>query len=132
MHDAAGGADIDQTVQHLPSPAAEAANPFPGGCQGQWDHQNETCETYGYVRSHHDVLHDLVPQEKLIQPNVGYEVKKAVKEGKEAEHSSKADETYPTGNPADRRHSERDHQKPKRPGPGEVSNVGEWIGAEPV
>src|SRR3989442_15205677 len=96
MQDTGRSADINQAMNHLPPAAAEPADPFSSGCDGEREQQNKTDEAGDDERALQEyVLQDLTPREVLIQPDVCREVKERIEECEQPEHPSKPDETAP-------------------------------------
>ena len=98
-------------MKHLPSLAAEPADPL--FCRGdcQWNKQKETGEARDYERALRDVLQNFIKREELVQPDVRDEVQEGVKEREEAKHSAEPYQAVPSGDASKRRDAQRDHQK---------------------
>src|SRR6266478_1701890 len=124
MQNTETGAEINQAMNHLPTLAAEPADPFFRGGDCEWNEQNEARNTRKneWALADH-VLHNLIPREGLVQPDVRDEVHESVKERKQPQHSAKPYQAGPSNDPPERGDAQRDHQKTQCPDAGPVSDV---------
>src|SRR5262245_60713324 len=123
-------AEINQSMDPLPTRPPETSNPFSGGSEGQRNHQKKSGHPRQNKRTFVDVLQDLAPHEELVQPDVGHEVDESLKEGKQADHSAKSNQAADTGNSPNRRDRESDHQESQRPDSSELRYVFNGVRAE--
>src|ERR1700687_122540 len=120
MHHPEDPGEIDQAAQALPVFSAQAANRPCSRSQGEGDHEDEGRESYGDEGAFGDVFQYFVDVERLVEPDVGGEMKTTVKECEEADHPADADQPVLTGDPAERRDGEGGENKDERPVAGRV------------
>src|SRR5439155_18559829 len=92
MNHASDRAEIDETVQGLPAPSAEAADPSFGGRDCQRNEQNESGEANGNEPAFCYVSEHLVEIKKFVQPDIREEMKHAVEEGEQTKHPAIANQ----------------------------------------
>jgi hypothetical protein len=66
--------DVDQSMQPLPSPAAQAANPALGRSDGQWNHADIAGEPGDNEAALGKIAEDFVHVETLVYGEPGGEV----------------------------------------------------------
>ena len=115
MHDPGDGAYVDQAVEHLPTPAAQAPDPARRGREGQRRHGDEAQKSRGNERPLPHIFGDFVEIEELVQPQICGEVQASVEEGEQAQHAPKANQLGQAQQAPQRRDSQCDGQKAQRP-----------------
>ncbi len=130
MQHAQGGRQVDQLVQAVPAASTQALHHLLSGGRRQRDQQHEAGEADRDVRPVHDVFEDVTEGEELIDPDVGREVQRRVKERVQPQHPPQLDQPADSGELTDRRHGKREHQEGQRPPAGAVSDLLDRVGAE--
>ena len=74
MDDPGDRAEINQTVQRLPAPSTQPADPACGGSDRQWNQQHQRNKPNRDVLAFDDIREDLMNIKKLIHPKVRREV----------------------------------------------------------
>src|SRR5438874_5347904 len=78
MDDAENRGNVHQLMEQLPAFSAETGDPFLCGCNGEWNHQDECCESNRDKWSLNDVFYNFMDIKKHIEPEIRDEVQGAI------------------------------------------------------
>src|SRR3954463_11812102 len=113
-------AEINQTVQHLPTFASESPDPARSGRDRQRNQQHEGKKSNCNVLALYDVREDLMNIKELIHPEIRREVQTSVKKGKQPKHSTKFDQRRHPQQLSHWSDGQSNEQKTQSPIPGAV------------
>src|SRR3954471_7709425 len=113
-------AEINQTVQHLPTFSSESPDPARSGRDRQRNQQHEGKESNRDVLAHDDVREDFMNIKELIHPEIRREVQTSVKKGKQPNHSTKFDQRRDPQQLSHWGDGQSNEQKTQSPIPGSV------------
>lgn len=122
--------NVDQAVKDIPSSPAEPKYHLLRGCYSERNHENKARETDQNKWSFENVFEDRTPIKKLVKPDVRCEMERAIKKGKQSDHSPVWDETMPARDSSDRCDSEGCDNKTDSPDSSLIGDVGDRIRAE--
>ena len=117
MHHAGARAHIDQPVEHLPSLAAQPADPTDGRRDCQRDEQYESRKAGGDEWPLHNVFQDLVPIKKFVQHEPGQKMQAGIEEAEQPQRAAKANQVGQPQEFSQRRDGECDAKEADRPVP---------------
>src|SRR5262245_29552561 len=125
------GAEVNQTVKHLPPAATQTDDPFSCGRDGQGQHQNKTEETGNDERTlQKHVFENCVKVEILIEPDISCQMNETVEEREQAQHPAEADERAPSSHPPQWGYAQGKDQKAERPDTCPIADIFQRIRAQ--
>src|ERR1700676_5386648 len=132
MNDASANADVNQPVQHIPTPPAEPPDHSAGGSYCERNHEHECCEAHGDERTFVNVIDHRVNIKTRIDPDPGRKVQAGVEKGEKAEHAPEANQPVLLQDSAQRSHRESYAETDERPCSGGMGDVFDRVRAELV
>lgn len=130
MDTCANGGNVDQAVKDVPTSPPEPTYHLFRRRYGEWNDESKTRETDQNEWSLGNVFEDRTPIEKLIKPDIRCEMKRAVEESKQSDHSPEFDEAVQTRDSSERRDCESCDNETDSPDSGLIGDVGDRIRAE--
>src|SRR5215471_7360311 len=110
-------------MQALPPRAAQAFDHFRGGGDSERDQQHKAQKAYRDEGACDHVRHDLLHDEKLVEPDVCQEMQPTIEEGEEPEHTAQLDQSVPARETTGWSDSEGDEYKAQRPQSGLLGDL---------
>src|SRR5262245_10630772 len=96
MGDACGGADVNETMQQLPSLSAKAYDPLSRGCDCKRNEQNKARVSRHDERPLRKIIDHRVQDEELIQPDIAHKMQCGVEECEQSRHAAGFDDAVPS------------------------------------
>src|SRR3954463_8956588 len=113
-------AEINQTVQHLPTFSSESPDPARSGRDRQRDQQHKCGKSDRNVLALYNIREDLMNIKELIHPEIRREVQTSVKKGKQPKHSTEFDQRRHPQQLSHWGDGQSNEQKTQSPIPGSV------------